>query len=185
MAKRKQRKEEDDEDDEVVVCNFCDDPIDPEENFINLSISVGNYNKRGEWMQEEVEPDIGAFHTECYRDVEMFKKVDKSKNGEIPDSAKDVMRWIEDILHKADELGSNRRKLEDEELEKPRIKKPRTMSLSEARKILGIMEGTSDDDVKAAFRTKMKGVHPDLHPDDPKANEKAARVREAYDALVE
>ena len=186
MAKRKPRKEEeeDEEDeDEVVECNFCDSPIDPEEKFVNLSIAVGDYNKRGDWMQEEVEPDIGAFHMDCFRDLQLFKEASKTKNGDLTDSAKEVMKWIDGIFKKVETL-EQKRTLEEEPLEKPKIKSPGSMTDGEARKILGIGKDATDDEIKTAFRAKMKEVHPDLNPKDPKANDKAAKVREAYDALV-
>lgn len=49
--------------------------------------------------------------------------------------------------------------------------------------ILGIREGASLDEIKRAYRKKAKEYHPDLHPDDPKANEKMQQVNEAYDML--
>ena len=32
--------------------------------------------------------------------------------------------------------------------------------------ILGISKGATDDELKKAFRTKVKQYHPDLHPGD-------------------
>ena len=49
--------------------------------------------------------------------------------------------------------------------------------------ILGIREGATMDEIKRAYRKKAKEYHPDLHPDDPKANEKMQQVNEAYDML--
>ncbi len=49
--------------------------------------------------------------------------------------------------------------------------------------ILGIREGASMDEIKRAYRKKAKEFHPDLHPDDPRANEKMQQVNEAYDML--
>ena len=49
--------------------------------------------------------------------------------------------------------------------------------------ILGVAEGASMDEIKRAYRTKAKEYHPDLHPDDPKANEKMQEVNQAYDML--
>ena len=49
--------------------------------------------------------------------------------------------------------------------------------------ILGIAEGASMDEIKRAYRRKAKEYHPDLHPDDPKANEKMQEVNQAYDML--
>ena len=49
--------------------------------------------------------------------------------------------------------------------------------------ILGISEGASMDEIKRAYRKKAKEYHPDLHPDDPAANEKMQQVNQAYDML--
>ena len=49
--------------------------------------------------------------------------------------------------------------------------------------ILGVSEGASVAEIKRAYRLKAKACHPDLHPEDPKANEKMQRINEAYDLL--
>lgn len=49
--------------------------------------------------------------------------------------------------------------------------------------ILGVSQGASMDEIKRAYRRKAKENHPDLHPDDPRANERMQQVNEAYDML--
>lgn len=49
--------------------------------------------------------------------------------------------------------------------------------------ILGLREGAGMDEIKRAYRKKAKEFHPDLHPDDPMANEKMQQINEAYDML--
>ena len=49
--------------------------------------------------------------------------------------------------------------------------------------ILGVREGAGMDEIKRAYRRKAKEYHPDLHPEDPCANEKMQRINEAYEAL--
>lgn len=49
--------------------------------------------------------------------------------------------------------------------------------------ILGVSQGASLDEIKRAYRKKAKEYHPDLHPDDPRANEKMQQVNQAYDML--
>lgn len=49
--------------------------------------------------------------------------------------------------------------------------------------VLGVREGADMNEIKAAYRRKAKEYHPDLHPEDPRANEKMQRVNEAYEML--
>ena len=49
--------------------------------------------------------------------------------------------------------------------------------------VLGIREGATVDEIKRAYRAKAKECHPDLHPEDPKANEKMQEINLAYDML--
>ena len=51
-------------------------------------------------------------------------------------------------------------------------------------KVLGLEEGASEEDVKKAYRRMARVYHPDLHPDDPEANQKMNEINEAYDALT-
>lgn len=50
-------------------------------------------------------------------------------------------------------------------------------------KVLGISHDATKDEIKRAYRRKAKEYHPDLHPDDPVAEEKMNEVNEAYDML--
>lgn len=54
-----------------------------------------------------------------------------------------------------------------------------------AYEILGIREGASIDEIKRAYHKKAKELHPDLHPNDPDANEKMQQVNEAYEMLCD
>lgn len=49
--------------------------------------------------------------------------------------------------------------------------------------VLGIREGADMDEIKRAYRKKAKEFHPDLHPEDPHANEKMQQINAAYDML--
>jgi DnaJ-class molecular chaperone len=48
---------------------------------------------------------------------------------------------------------------------------------------LGIKRGASDDEVKKAYRSLAKQLHPDRNKDNPKAAERFAQVTAAYDLL--
>ncbi len=50
--------------------------------------------------------------------------------------------------------------------------------------VLGVSPGASQEEIKRAYRQKAKECHPDLHPDDPNANQKMNEVNEAYDLLM-
>lgn len=49
--------------------------------------------------------------------------------------------------------------------------------------ILGVDKNATEDDIKKAFRQKVKETHPDANPDDPHAEEKFKEVNEAYQTL--
>jgi len=49
--------------------------------------------------------------------------------------------------------------------------------------ILGIQEGASEEEARAAFRKLAKVHHPDLNPGDPEAAARFDRIRKAYDAV--
>ena len=49
--------------------------------------------------------------------------------------------------------------------------------------VLGISKGATEAEIKSAFRKKAKELHPDLHTDDPHAEEKFKEVQEAYSVL--
>jgi curved DNA-binding protein len=50
-------------------------------------------------------------------------------------------------------------------------------------KILGVEKSSSQDDIKKQYRKLAKKYHPDLHPDDEKAQEKFKEVNEAYEVI--
>ncbi len=48
---------------------------------------------------------------------------------------------------------------------------------------LGVARGASEADIKKAYRKLAKQLHPDRHPDNPKATERFSTVTAAYDLL--
>ncbi len=49
--------------------------------------------------------------------------------------------------------------------------------------VLGVEPGTSQEDIKKAYRNLAKKYHPDLHPNDPTAASKMNEINAAYDIL--
>ncbi|MCR5087888.1 MAG: DnaJ domain-containing protein [Oscillospiraceae bacterium] len=50
-------------------------------------------------------------------------------------------------------------------------------------KVLGVPSGAGPEEIKRAYRKKIKEYHPDLHPNDPVAAKKTNEINEAYDML--
>jgi len=51
--------------------------------------------------------------------------------------------------------------------------------------VLGISRGTSEEEIKRAYRKLAVKFHPDKNPDDPHAEEKFKELGEAYDVLID
>ena len=57
------------------------------------------------------------------------------------------------------------------------------MAFIDYYKILGVSKTIPQKDVKKAYLKRAKQFHPDLHPDDPKAQAKFQALQEAYDVI--
>lgn len=51
--------------------------------------------------------------------------------------------------------------------------------------VLGVSQSATDDEIKKAYRAKCKQYHPDLHPDDPTAEERFKEVQNAYSQIMD
>ena len=56
--------------------------------------------------------------------------------------------------------------------------------MTEALALLGLTPEASQDETKKAYRQRMKECHPDLHPNDPEANQKAVMLTRTYEILT-
>lgn len=56
--------------------------------------------------------------------------------------------------------------------------------MPDAYSVLGIQPGADEETIKKAYRQKCKQYHPDLHPDDPTAEEKFKEVQAAYSEVM-
>jgi curved DNA-binding protein len=59
------------------------------------------------------------------------------------------------------------------------------MEYKDYYKILGVDKNASEKEIKKAFRRLARQHHPDLNPDDPKAEERFKEINEAYEVLSE
>ena len=59
------------------------------------------------------------------------------------------------------------------------------MGLADYYRTLGLRTGASFEDIKAAYRRLARKYHPDVNPDDQRAQERFIKVTQAYDALLE
>ena len=59
------------------------------------------------------------------------------------------------------------------------------MGLADHYRTLGLRTGASFDDVKVAYRKLARKYHPDVNPDDQRAQDRFIKVTKAYDALLE
>jgi len=64
------------------------------------------------------------------------------------------------------------------------IKKMDPDIIEDARKILGLGQETSMSEINSAYDRLARKYHPDLHPDDPFAEEKFKKIKDAHDALT-
>jgi DnaJ-class molecular chaperone len=56
--------------------------------------------------------------------------------------------------------------------------------MSDPYATLGLAFGATPEECKAAFRALAKTCHPDLHPNDPKAESRFKEINAAYDAIT-
>lgn len=64
------------------------------------------------------------------------------------------------------------------------IKKMDSKTIEDARKTLGLGQETSMSEINSAYDRLARKYHPDLHPDDPFAEENFKKIKKAHDALT-
>jgi DnaJ-class molecular chaperone len=58
-----------------------------------------------------------------------------------------------------------------------------TQIMADPYKVLGVSKGASEKDIKSAYRTLAKKLHPDYNKDKPDAAERFSEITQAYDLL--
>lgn len=64
------------------------------------------------------------------------------------------------------------------------IKKMDSKTIEDARKTLGLCQETSISEINSAYDRLARKYHPDLHPNDPLAEEKFKKIKKAHDTLT-
>ena len=59
-----------------------------------------------------------------------------------------------------------------------------TLASVDPYKVLGLQKGAKEEQIKKAYRSLAKDLHPDKNKGDPNAEEKFIQVAEAYESLT-
>ncbi len=140
---------------------------------------------RTQWLEMELDHDSGDMHGTVLKGAHAGQRLDQLGKDAVvalyrQAAAEDQEsgRLLEAYLDRT--FGTDWRAAEQER-EKPRDERGRTgMSRAEALKVLGLQEGASDDDIRAAHRRLMLQNHPDKGGTDYIA----AKINEAKDVLL-
>ena len=57
--------------------------------------------------------------------------------------------------------------------------------MADPYKVLGLRKGASEEQIKKAYRSLARDLHPDKNMGDPHAEEKFIQVAEAYESLTD
>ena len=159
----------------------------------SLKIELGRRVKKAiDEKRREIAPSITSALQNLSDDFEENKTKDRNT---ILNASFLVEKTLEQAFHaKAEEL--ERRYVKEIKLvvigslplynfTRIEIKNVDFKTVKEAQRTLGLSEALSISEIHQAFNNLVQSHHPDLHPNNPLAAETFARIRKAYDVLME
>jgi hypothetical protein len=97
-----------------------------------------------------------------------------------------LVSWLERVWSVGPEgrteWGLSLQDLSERQVTEVRLRSGQTAAAA-AASALGVSTAASVEEIKRAYRDKVKRAHPDLHPGDATAGERFRRVQEAYESL--
>jgi hypothetical protein len=151
-------------------------------NYRRRSASVGQSSSvRTEWLEMELDHDSGEMRGTILKGAHAGQRLDQLDRDALlaffaqaddPETRRLLEAWLDRTL------GPDWRKTEQKSEPPPRG--TTGMSRAEALKVLGLGEGASEDDIRAAHRKLMAQNHPDRGGSDYLAS----KINEARDVLL-
>lgn len=147
------------------------------------SSSGGTSTVRAAWVEMELDHDTGEMHGTVLKGAHAGKSLDQlsredlvdlyfSAGADDPESGRLLEAWLDRVIG-PDWRNDARQRQSNDHGQGP-------MSRDEALKVLGLHDGASDDEIRAAHRRLMLQNHPDKGGSDYLA----AKINEARDTLL-